>query len=143
MKLKWKFSLHSKLFLLMEYIQLLRIIKPSERGSWDTLALFFPLVVYIHQGNGNFYCLTWYEQNSDWHLLCCSAILTSLLLASPTRVMNGKNFLFFFSSEGRESLKLSGILSWSVISLSFYSITNEERIWEVTLLYAFRIFVSG
>ena len=48
---------------------------------------------------------------------------------------------FFFSSEGRESLKLSEILSWSVVSLSFYSIMNEERLWEVTLLYTFRIFV--
>ena len=49
----------------------------------------------------------------------------------------------FFPSEGRESLKLSEILSWSVISLSFYSIMNEERIWEVILLYTFRIFVSN
>ena len=113
-----------------------------ERILGDSSSVF-PLVVYIHQGNGNFYCLAWHERNSDWHLLCCSAILTSLPLASPTPVMmNGKNFLFF-SSEGRESLKFSEILSWSVISLSFYSIINEERIWEVILLYTFRIFVSN
>ena len=102
MKLKLKFSLHSTLFFINGMHSTIENNEAIRERILGDSSSVFPLVVYIRQGNGNFYCLAWHKQNSDWHLLCCSAILTSLLLASPTPVMmNGKNFLFFLLKEER------------------------------------------